>query len=210
MGHIGWNIELRLFGPCWPTEETILCDSASWPSLQRSDFCANNMVEMVPTANTLGQNYKEVATLLHSNHKKWTHFQNSNRGRCAFGNDSFLALFSPAHTFLGHAAPYPVTQHSPWMPSALPARAVQAFLLLQPQNKIYFFFFFFAKPLGLWDLSSLTRDWTLAPGSESAESWPLDRQGIPTRYFLNLENPHSLPPLVFNITFSHLLMNGCV
>lgn len=29
------------------------------PSFQRNDFCANNMGDGVPTARTLGQNYKE-------------------------------------------------------------------------------------------------------------------------------------------------------
>ena len=33
-------------------------------------------------------------------------------------------------------------------------------------------------PCGLWDFSSLTRDWTQALGSESNESEPLDQQGI--------------------------------
>ena len=36
-----------------------------------------------------------------------------------------------------------------------------------------------AKPLGLWDLSSLTKDWTQGPSNESAQSQPLDLQGIP-------------------------------
>ena len=40
-------------------------------------------------------------------------------------------------------------------------------------------FFFLAVPHILWDLSSPTRDWTWALGSVSAESQPLDRQGIP-------------------------------
>ena len=39
-----------------------------------------------------------------------------------------------------------------------------------------FFFFFLAMLHGLWDLSS----W--APGSGSAESWPLSRQGSPSFY----------------------------
>ena len=34
---------------------------------------------------------------------------------------------------------------------------------------------------GLWDLSSLTRDWTQALSIESTESWPPDNQGIPFR-----------------------------
>ena len=43
---------------------------------------------------------------------------------------------------------------------------------------IYFFFFGRA----LWDLSSLTRDWTPAPSSQSTGSWPLDHQEIPFRW----------------------------
>ena len=45
----------------------------------------------------------------------------------------------------------------------------------------YFFvlFCFLAALCCLRNLSSLTRDWTWALGSESAESQPLDRQGIP-------------------------------
>ena len=42
--------------------------------------------------------------------------------------------------------------------------------------------FFLAGPWGLWDPSSRTRDWTRALNSESAESWPLDRQGTPFLY----------------------------
>ena len=39
------------------------------------------------------------------------------------------------------------------------------------QRVIFFsFFLYFAAPHGLWDLSSLTRDWTWALGSESSES----------------------------------------
>ena len=34
-------------------------------------------------------------------------------------------------------------------------------------------------PLGLWDLSFPTRDWTQALSSECTESWPLDCQVIP-------------------------------
>ena len=44
----------------------------------------------------------------------------------------------------------------------------------------FFFFFFFGH--ALWDLSSLTRDGTPAPSSQSTESWPLDYQGIPFRW----------------------------
>ena len=38
---------------------------------------------------------------------------------------------------------------------------------------------FFFWPRSLWDLSSLTRDWTRALISENVESQPLDCQGIP-------------------------------
>ena len=38
----------------------------------------------------------------------------------------------------------------------------------------------------MWDLSSPTRDRTLALGSESVESQPLDRQGIPSSGFFDL------------------------
>ena len=34
-------------------------------------------------------------------------------------------------------------------------------------------------PRGLWNLSSLTRDWTQALGSDSTESYPLGGQRIP-------------------------------
>ena len=56
-------------------------------------------------------------------------------------------------------------------------------------NEIAFFYFFLATPRGLWDFSSLTRNRTQALGSESAESSPLDCQGIPLTnksfFFLN-------------------------
>ena len=47
---------------------------------------------------------------------------------------------------------------------------------------VCFFFFFLAILCCLRDLSSLTRDQTL--GSESAESYPLDHQGIPSFHLL--------------------------
>ena len=43
----------------------------------------------------------------------------------------------------------------------------------------FFFFFFLTVPRGLWDPSLPTRAQTRALGSESAESQPLDDQGIP-------------------------------
>ena len=46
-------------------------------------------------------------------------------------------------------------------------------------TRFFFFFFFFASLRGLWNLSSQTRDRAQAHWSESAESSPLDRQGIP-------------------------------
>ena len=42
-----------------------------------------------------------------------------------------------------------------------------------------YFFYFLAFPLGMWDLSSSTRDKTHTPSSKSMESWPLDLQGNP-------------------------------
>ena len=48
------------------------------------------------------------------------------------------------------------------------------------------FFFFLAVPRGLLDLSSQTRDRTRALGSESAESSPLNRQGIPAVSYSSL------------------------
>ena len=45
------------------------------------------------------------------------------------------------------------------------------------------FFFFLAAPHCLWDFSSPTRDRTQALSGESAESQPLDRQGIPEANF---------------------------
>ena len=41
---------------------------------------------------------------------------------------------------------------------------------LYPLHPPPFFFFFPVMPLGLWDLSSLTRDWTCTLGSESTVS----------------------------------------
>ena len=43
------------------------------------------------------------------------------------------------------------------------------------------FIFFFFLPLGLWDLSSLTRGQTLAPCNRSTKSKPLDHQGSPSK-----------------------------
>ena len=57
------------------------------------------------------------------------------------------------------------------------------FILFTPSfdldNGVSFFFFFFGWAPGLRNPSSPTRDRTCAPHSGSAESQPLDRQGIP-------------------------------
>ena len=50
-------------------------------------------------------------------------------------------------------------------------------------NNVFCFILFLAVPRGLRDLSSPTRDGTQAPGSESAESLPLDRQEILNNVF---------------------------
>ena len=58
-------------------------------------------------------------------------------------------------------------------------------------------FGFFLKPLcSLLNLSYPVRDWTWALGSESAGSWPLDCQGIPSKVFScrSLSLPLSVPP----------------
>ena len=55
-----------------------------------------------------------------------------------------------------------------------------------PQNLLWGISFgFFVMPCRLWDLSSLTRDWTQALGRESMESQTLDHQGS------SRENPFS-------------------
>ena len=46
---------------------------------------------------------------------------------------------------------------------------------------------FFAVLCGMWDLSSLTRDWTWALCLGRAESWPLDHQGSPSSIYLLLD-----------------------
>ena len=43
----------------------------------------------------------------------------------------------------------------------------------------FIYLFILATPFSMWDLSSLTRDQTYIPGSGSADSYPLDHQGIP-------------------------------
>ena len=45
----------------------------------------------------------------------------------------------------------------------------------------FIFFFFFFLPLGLWDLSSLTRDQTFAPCNRNTEFKPLNHQGSPSK-----------------------------
>ena len=44
---------------------------------------------------------------------------------------------------------------------------------------LFIYLFILATPFSMWDLSSLTRDQTYIPGSGSADSYPLDHQGIP-------------------------------
>ena len=48
---------------------------------------------------------------------------------------------------------------------------------------ILFLFYFLAVPCDLWDISSLTRDWTRIPSSESEDSQPRTYQGIPLFQF---------------------------
>ena len=43
------------------------------------------------------------------------------------------------------------------------------------------FIFFFFLPLGLWDLSSLTRDQTFTPCNRNTEFKPLNHQGSPSK-----------------------------
>ena len=57
---------------------------------------------------------------------------------------------------------------------------------------------FFAMPRGLWDPSSLTRDWTQARSSESAESLPLDCQGIPNPLVLTCDLLFFLPLMCYH------------
>ena len=47
------------------------------------------------------------------------------------------------------------------------------------------FFSFLAMSPNLWDLSSFPKDGIEAPGSESMESWPPDRQETPRRFSYN-------------------------
>ena len=54
--------------------------------------------------------------------------------------------------------------------------AIPRLFLLLPHCSLSSFFV----PHGLWDLSSLTRDWTYALCSGSAESKPLDHQEVPS------------------------------
>ena len=61
--------------------------------------------------------------------------------------------------------------------------SIRLCLLLQLESIELLFleiFFFLTTAHIFWDLSSPTRDWTWAHGSESAKSWPLDPQGIPS------------------------------
>ena len=48
-------------------------------------------------------------------------------------------------------------------------------------------FFLLVTPCSLQDLSSPSRDWTHILSSKSAESWPLDHQGIPYIFCLSLK-----------------------
>ena len=68
------------------------------------------------------------------------------------------------------------------VPIYIPTNIVQGFSSLHTLYNLLFvdlLLLLLATMCSLWDLSSLTRDWTL--GSESTESQPLDRQGIPCR-----------------------------
>ena len=58
-------------------------------------------------------------------------------------------------------------------------------LNLMTSAKNPFLFFFFLPLCGMWDLSSLTRDWTHASWIGSAESYTLDLQGRELPLFLN-------------------------
>ena len=64
------------------------------------------------------------------------------------------------------------------------------------------FFFFLSVPHGLWDLSCPTRDPTRAQGSESEESQPLDRQGIPIGHLIKWSPTYSYSS--YFTSFPHL------
>ena len=66
-----------------------------------------------------------------------------------------------------------------WFTEVL-SHSVCSFYFLFP-----FLFFFLAMSCSLWDLCSLTVGQTHAPRGGNAESYPQDRQGIPSFYFLN-------------------------
>ena len=60
---------------------------------------------------------------------------------------------------------------------------------------IIIFFLFLAVPHGMWDLTSLTRDWTYAPCIGSTEFSPLDRQGSPYCNYYRTENIECESPI---------------
>lgn len=59
-------------------------------------------------------------------------------------------------------------------------------------------FFFLATPHSLWDISPATRNWTQTLGSESAESYPLDHQGIPHTVLLYTHTASTILSLSLN------------
>lgn len=55
MWHRGWDMCNRWCLLTVDLRNTILYDSASWPSFQRNDFCANNMGDIAPTTSMLAK-----------------------------------------------------------------------------------------------------------------------------------------------------------
>ena len=62
-----------------------------------------------------------------------------------------------------------------------------------------------ATPCGMWDLSSLTRDWTCAP---CRESQPLDHQGNPYESFWNESQHMKTAIIIFSQHFQSFMISS--
>ena len=78
-----------------------------------------------------------------------------------------------------------------------PSSTAQHYCMHEAKFPIHTIFYFLAMPNSMWNLSSLTRDWTHGPWSGSMESQPLDSQGSPPLSIVlkwrSLERSSNLP-----------------
>ena len=83
-------------------------------------------------------------------------------------------------------------------------------LLVFPNRYTSLLFFFLAIPQSMWDLGSLTRDWTPTPCSGSVQSQPLNYQGSPHFSFWASYNTQFTPSSIVQYILLQVFQSACV